>query len=131
MVKTYLYLQAQKWVMSLVIFFNRQETVNQQLNCPRCRTDLNREKVGVDLLTSAFVALVSLKILSLKKKEIFGGGGDGGVDGPIEGGKKQKNCATKNEDKKYHLVRLFHVSLSQSNIIRCVQDYFSPFGQSY
>jgi len=77
MVKTYLYLQAQKWVMSLVIFFNRQETVKQQLNCPGCRTDLNREKVGVDLLTFAFVALVSLKILSLKKKHYLVGVGTG------------------------------------------------------
>ena len=48
MVKTYLYLQAQKWVMSSVIFFDRQEEDKEQLTCPVCRTHLNREQVSVD-----------------------------------------------------------------------------------
>ena len=63
--------------MSSVIFFDRQEEVKQQLTCPVCRTDLNREQVGVDLLTFACVALVSLKILSLKKNMYRGWHGRG------------------------------------------------------
>ena len=48
--------------MLSVIIFNSRETNGQQLNCPECRTSLNREQVSVDRLIFACMTLIWLKI---------------------------------------------------------------------